>query len=159
MNDSTPRVVFAVLCLAGLIAILCGAFLEVGRQQRSPTISSRHFRWRMVSALVWVVLLGSLGYSTLFLWPVTQPGVAPAPVAVKRFGLVLTACMSLMLVAFVLMFFDFYLTAKTRQVQNARRQLEMAEIARLEIERAQNRANEKRQMEGNANSMEGGDVS
>lgn len=137
MNESTPRVVFAALCLLGLIAILCGALFEFGRQKRSPTISSRHFRWRMVSALVWTVILGSLGYATLFLWP-----VPPTAVAVKRFATVLVASMSLMLVAFVLMLFDFYLTSKTRQVQSALMQQELAEIARVEIERAQRLAQE-----------------
>jgi membrane-bound ClpP family serine protease len=151
MNDSTPRVVFAVLCLVGLVAILCGALFEFGRQKRSPTISSRHFRWRMVSALVWTVILGCLGYATLFLWPVTSPGVAPTAVAIKRFATVLIASMSLMLVAFVLMLFDFYLTSQTRRAQNARMQLEMAEIARIEIERAQQRAEQKR--------LEGGEIS
>ena len=150
MNESTPRVVFAVLCLVGLVAILCGALYEFGRQKRSPTISNRHFRWRLLSALVWTVILGSLGYATLFLWP--NP---PTAVGVRRFATVLVASMSLMLVAFVLMLFDFYLTSKTRQVQSARMQQELADIAHIEIERAQRRAQENRAVE---RQIEGGET-
>lgn len=146
-----PRVVFAVLCLVGLIAILCGALFEFGRQKRAATISSRHFRWRMVSALLWVIILGSLAYATIFLWP-----VPPTQQTVRRFGAVLAGSMSLMLLAFVLMLFDFYLTSKTRQAQSARMRLEMAEIARIEIERAQQRANGNRSVE---RQPEGGETS
>ena len=130
MNDSTPRYVFAALCLLGLIAIWCGAALEFSRQKRGATISRRHFRWRMVSALLWTLILSSLAYATLWLWPQTTAEA-------RKFGAVLAGSMALMMLAFVLMIFDFYLTAQTRKIQTARMEHDLGEIARLEIERAQ----------------------
>lgn len=135
MNDST-RFLFAALCFLGLTAILSGAAWEWRRQKRGATISARHFRWRMVSALLWTLILGSLGWATLFSWPASRQDVVTA----QRFGAVLAGAMMLMMVAFVLMIFDFYLTAKTRQIQTARMQHDLGEIARREIERAQSEA-------------------
>jgi hypothetical protein len=146
MNDSTPRFIFAALCLLGLITIWCGAVFEARRQQKSPTISKRHFRWRMVSALLWTLILGSLAYATLFTWPVPKDYDS-----VRRFGAILAGSLMLMMVAFMVIIFDFYLTAQTRRIQTARMQQDLGEIARVEIERAQR---EKKQAEGQ---IEGGE--
>lgn len=132
MNSATPRFIFAALCLIGLLVIALGAAWEWRRQTRGATISARHFRWRMISALLWCVTLGSLAYATLALWPTNPHDHAQ----VLRFGRVLSGSLLLMLLGFVLMAFDFYLTAKTRQLQTARMRRDLDEIARQEIERA-----------------------
>jgi hypothetical protein len=140
MNDSTPRFIFAAMCLLGLVTIWCGAVFEARRQQRTPTISKRHFRWRMVSALLWTIILGSLAYATLFTWPVVGDYNS-----VRRFGAILAGSLLLMMVAFMVIIFDFYLTAQTRKIQTARMHQDLGEIARVEIERAQQ---EKKRSEG-----------
>ncbi len=131
MNDSI-RFLFAAFCFLGLTAILSAAAWEWRRQKRDATISARHFRWRMISALLWTLILGSLGWAMLFSWP-TRGDIVTA----QRFGAILAGAMLLMMVAFVVMIFDFYLTAKTRQIQSARIQHDLGEIARQELERAQ----------------------
>lgn len=139
MNDSS-RFLFAALCFGGLLAIAGGAWWERGRQKRGATISKRHFRWRMVSAALWILILGSLGWATLFSWPADRADVVKG----QRFSVILAGSMLLMLVGFILMAFDFYLTAKTRQIQTARLEHDLGELARREIEaaklEAQNRA-------------------
>lgn len=135
-----------MLCL---IAVWCGALFEIGRQKRGATISKRHFRWRMASALLWTLILGSLAYALLFLWPDSGVNLANASAAEKlkahRFVALASGAMILLLPAFALLFFDFYLTAQTRRLQNARLHQDLGEIARREIERAQLEAQKRAQ--------------
>jgi hypothetical protein len=138
MNDSTVRFIFATLCTAGLITIWGAVLFELRRQQQSATISQRHLRWRMVSAVLWTLILGCLTYGTLFSWPVHGDAVST-----KRFGAILGGSILLMMVAFVVIIFDFYLTVQTRKIQTARMQQDLGEIARLEIERAKRAHQEK----------------
>ncbi|HEX8464865.1 MAG TPA: hypothetical protein VF627_09640 [Abditibacterium sp.] len=135
MNDYTPRFLFAALCLLCLIAIGCAAAWEMRRQKRAATISKRHFRWRMASAALWLLILGSLAYANLFLWPV-GPDRAQMERMGQKFIAVVGGSMALMLIGFLLLFFDLYLTSKTRQIQNARLQIELGEMAQHEIEEA-----------------------
>ncbi|RYG67218.1 hypothetical protein EON80_14025 [bacterium] len=146
MNDSSARFIFAALCLLGLVTIWCGAVFEARRQQLTPTISKRHFRWRMVSALLWTLILGSLAYATLFSWPTPKD-----PLSTRRFGAVVAGSLALILVAGVVTIFDFYLTAQTRRIQLANMQQDLGEIARIEIERVQREQKEKQESEGGEN--------
>ena len=132
MNDYPPRFAFAALCLICMVALGCGAAWEMRRQKRGATISRRHFRWRMASAMLWLLILGSLAYATLFLWP-HGPN---AKVIGQKFIAVVGGSMALMLIGFMLLFFDLYLTSKTRKIQTARLQIELSELARHEIEEA-----------------------
>jgi polyferredoxin len=132
MNDSSIRFIFAGLCILGLVTIWCGVGFEGRRQQRTPTISKRHFRWRLVSAGLWTLILGSLAYGTLFSWP--TPGDL---VTARRFGAIVAGSFALIFLALIVVAFDFYLTAQTRRIQTARMHQNMDEMARIEIERAQ----------------------
>ncbi len=140
MTNSTPRFLFAGLCLICLVAIWCGALFEIGRQKRGATISQRHFRWRMVSALLWTLILSSFAYATLFAWPMSRADELTA----RRFLVITSGATALIIPAFALIIFDFYLTAQTRRIQNARLNQDLGEIARLEIERAQFEAQNRR---------------
>ncbi len=136
MNDDKTRFVFAAFCLLGLVAVWCGALFEIGRQKRGGAISKRHFRWRMISALLWTLILGTLCFATLRFWP----GATSNAENVKRFVPLILGAIALMLPAFVLLIFDFYLTAQTRRLQTTRMKQDLGEIARREIERAQTEA-------------------
>lgn len=133
MNDSTPRFIFAGFCVLCLTAIWCGALFEIGRQKRGGAISKRHFRWRMISVLLWTLILGALAFATLRYWPASRADTDNA----RRFVLISSTAIALLLPAFLLLIFDFYLTAQTRRLQTARANQDLGEIARFEIERAQ----------------------
>ena len=133
MIDATPRFFFAGFCLLCLVAVWCGALFEIGRQKRGAAISVRHFRWRMISALLWTLILGMLAFATLRFWPADATDIVNA----RRFVPLVSGAMALLLPAFVLLAFDFYLTAQTRRLQTARMNQDLGEIARREIERAQ----------------------
>ncbi len=135
MNDSTPRFLFAGLGALCLVAIWCGALFEIGRQKRGATISARHFRWRMASALLWTLIVGSLVYALLFSWP--WPLKDADPRTAKRFIALTLGAILLLLPAFALLFFDLYLTAQTRRLQTARLDQDLSEVARRAIEEAQ----------------------
>jgi hypothetical protein len=66
---SNSRLVFAVLCAAGVLAICAGAALEIGRWRRGEILSSRQFRARMVSAAIWITILMTNLYAVTALWP------------------------------------------------------------------------------------------
>lgn len=133
MTDSTPRFIFAGFCVLCLTAIWCGALFEIGRQKRGGAISKRHFRWRMISVALWTLILGALAFATLRFWPESRADIVNA----RRFLAITSTAIALLLPAFLLLIFDFYLTAQTRRLQTARANQDLGEIARFEIERAQ----------------------
>ncbi len=140
MPDSTLRFIFAGLCSLCLVAVWCGALFEIGRQERGATISKRHFRWRMISVALWTLILGMLLFATLRFWPQSKADFVNA----RRFVPLVSSAIALMLPAFALLAFDFYLTAQTRRLQTARMNQDLGEVARREIERAQLEAQAKR---------------
>jgi len=148
MNDDKTRFVFAAFCLLGWVAVWCGALFEIGRQKRGATISKRHFRWRMISALLWSLILGMLAFATLRFWPSGRADTVNA----QRFVALASSAIALLLPAFALLFFDFYLTAQTRRLQTAHMKQDLGEIARREIERAQ--ADAKARAQNRENSKE-----
>lgn len=133
MTDSTTRFLFAGFCSLCLVAVWCGALFEIGRQKRGATISKRHFRWRMISALLWTLILGLLLFATLRFWPYSPADKENA----KRFVALSSSAILLLLPAFALLVFDFVLTAQTRRLQTAHMNQDLGEIARREIARAQ----------------------
>ncbi len=147
MTDSTTRFLFAGFCILSLVAVWCGALFEIGRQKRGGAISKRHFRWRMISALLWTLILGTLAFATLRYWPQNLKDIENA----RRFVPLVSSAIALLLPAFALLFFDFYLTAQTRKLQTAHLNQDLGELARREIEKAQADA------AARARTLEGGD--
>ena len=132
MNVHTTRYVFALLCLTGLVAIATAAYVEVSRMRRGETaLTPRHFRWRMISASLWVLILGSLAYGTLFEWPLNSHDENH----MRRFSIILVGAMSLMMLAMVLFAVDVVLTMRERQQQRESYVRDVHDLARKEIEK------------------------
>lgn len=132
---------FAILCLAALIAVATGAVLEIGRARRAAAneeagaevgtlVSRNQFRLRMLSALVWMIVLGSLAYATLFLWP--SPGDA---VTARRFVSVISGAVLLIFIGLFLLFYDMWLVARQRRLQEKHFEHQLNAMAQAEIER------------------------
>lgn len=117
MESNNIRFIFALLCCTGLVAIATGAYLEIARVRRKTSvISPRHLRWRMLSTLVWVLILGSLAYATLFEWP-PGPGHPQGAEKFQRFSAIMLGSMLLMMVATFLFAIDLTMTLKERRAQ------------------------------------------
>lgn len=153
MNDSTLRFLSAAFCLLCLTAVWCGAGLEIGRQKRAATISQRHFRWRMIAAALWTLILGLLAYATLRYWPSGPKYSAQYTESARHFVPLASTAIALLLPAFLLLIFDFYLTAQSRRLQTAHLNQDLGALARREIEQAQADAAAKRAQ----NPQSGGD--
>ena len=132
MIPVSTRVIFAVLCAVGFVAICAGLVFELGRLRRGDSgLSARQLRWRLLSGSLWLLVLGSLFYATLFQWPVNKADVETA----RRFASIIVGSMGLLVIALILTAFDIYLTLTASQVQRARFELKANEMARREIER------------------------
>ncbi len=132
MIPLSTRVVFSVLCAIGFVAISAGLAFEFGRLKRGDSgLSARQLRWRLLSGTLWLLVLGSLFYATLFLWPTGRADVITA----RRFAAIVTGSMALLILALVLTAFDVYLTVAASAAQRARFEREAGEMARQEIER------------------------
>lgn len=155
MNDPNSRFLSAGFCLLCLVAVWCGALFEIGRQKRGATISPRHFRWRMISALLWSLILGLLILASLRFWPQNSADTENA----KRFVALSSGAILLLLPAFALLIFDFYLTAQTRKLQTAHLDQDLGALARREIEAAQQEAKNKQEARNRAQNSESGENS
>lgn len=147
MNSDFIRLVFSAICAAGIVAIAVAAVFERGRLKRGVSaLSARHFRWRMVSALLWILILASLGTATLFFWPpanLTPAQLSPAQlVSVRRFTGLVSGAMVLLMLAIVIMTFDFYFTLLAQKRATLEFSRDRAQKAREEIERATKRGSE-----------------
>jgi len=132
MDFTTVRIVFSLLCFLGFIAIATGTFLEVGRHRRGEgVIGPRHFRWRMVSASLWIIILLSLAYGTMFEWP-----KSPQDEEGKlRMFAILMGAMLLMVIAMGLFGVDLMLTMKARQMHRGKFSRNLNTMATQEIDR------------------------
>lgn len=146
MNSDSIRVLFAAICAAAIVALCAGAIFEWGRFKRGVSpLSTRHFRWRMVSAFLWLLILGAFGYSTIFLWPsqALSPGgakLSPADlVQMSRFVTLISGAVVLLMIALLIMSFDFYFTVMAQKRLSTQFGRERARLAREEIERASKR--------------------
>ncbi|RYX86777.1 hypothetical protein EON83_00930 [bacterium] len=132
MSTAIVRLVFASLCGIFFITIGGVAIWEWLRFNRNESaLSPRHFRWRMLSAFTWLGVLGAFFISTAFLWPQSKAEVEQA----RRFLLVSSSALLLMLFAFALMAVDIFWTIQVGRQSANRRSRESQETLLREIER------------------------
>ena len=132
MPAQTLRLIFGALCVAGMFAILAGLLFEWGRMKRGDSVlSPRQLRWRIVGGSLWVLVLGSFAYATMFLWPTTLNDVATG----RRFIAVMAGASVLLILALVITAFDAYLTLKGAQLQREKFERDAENLASAEIER------------------------
>jgi len=141
MNPANFRLAFGLLCIAALFAVASGALLEVARARRaasdgsvaeeaSTLVSRNQFRLRMLSAVVWMIVLGSLAYATLRLWP--APGDA---VTARRFVAVVSGAVLLIFIGLFLLAYDMWLMGRRRRLQEKQFERQLNDLAQSEIER------------------------
>ena len=131
MPAQNLRLLFSALCAAGFIAICVGLLFEIGRMRRGNSVlSPRQARWRIVGGTLWLLVIGSLAYATIFLWP--APG---DKVMAQRWVSVVAGAMALLVVALIITMFDVYLTLKGAQLQRQKFERDAGEIAKAEIDR------------------------
>lgn len=131
--DPNPRNIFALLCLLGIVAVAVVAVLEIRRVRRGESlVTIGQFRLRMLSALVWMILLGSTSYAILVLWP--EPNDA---VKALRFFSVVCGIVLLLIIALLLMAYDLWQFSLQRRLREAEFNRQLAAMAQAEIQRAQ----------------------
>jgi hypothetical protein len=138
MAGESAKTVFVASCLLGLVAIAAGALLEIARQRRGESLlRTSQFRLRIFSALIWMIALGSLAYAAAFLWP--QHGAAPAvrKAQAEKFLSVISGAMTLLLIGILLLGYDMWQLARERRLKEAQFNLQLVDMAREEIEKAQ----------------------
>lgn len=137
MNDQLTRYAFAALCGIFFLAIGSAAAWEWNRfRQGQSALSLRHLRWRLLSATVWLLVLGSFAFSSVWLWP-HSPHDVPA---MRRFAVVTAGALLLMMVAFALMAFDIFWTVQIGRRSAVKRTQMSQDTLQRELERAQKRA-------------------
>lgn len=140
------RLVFLGLCAAGWVSIAFAAWGEWSRLKRGEAvISKRQSRWRILSALLWLLILGSLGAATAFYWPEN----APRETQFRFYSLVLGS-MALLLIAVILLLFDVKLTLDAQKLSRKKFEAGLEIIAQHEIEKA--RADSSKPAKTNADS-------
>ena len=126
------RLIFGALCFAGMCAIIAGLLFESGRLKRGDSVlSPRQLRWRVVGGALWVLVLGSFAYATMFLWPNNLGDVATG----KRFIAVMAGATILLVIALIITAFDAYLTLKGAQLQREKFERDAGKLASAEIDR------------------------
>lgn len=111
MSEQFQRGIFALLCLLCVIAVATGAWLEIARTRRGDNLlAPRHFRLRLISAVVWILALLSLAGAVTIWWP------PPHPTDNQRLQLyaVFTGAISLMTIGLLLGVADFWIVSRTR---------------------------------------------
>ncbi len=130
-----PHLFFGGICVFGLIAIFIAALSEFQRLSSGDSVlSRRQSRWRIISAGLWMVILGSLAYASFFLWPETG---APKAAQFRFYRLVLGS-MALMLPALILLVLDVRFTLLAQKLSRRKFEANLEEITRLEIEKMKN---------------------
>jgi hypothetical protein len=133
MDVQITRFIFAALCGVFFLAIGAAAAWEWNRFARGESaLSRRHLRWRMLSAAVWLVVLGSFFYATVALWPQNPSQTALA----KRFLFVSIGASVLMVLAFVLMAVDVFWTVQVGRASAIKRAQVSQDALQRELERA-----------------------
>ena len=133
MSENTARTVFSATCLAGVTIIAVGAGLEILRQRRGEgLLRASQFRLRIFSALVWMILLGSLAYAVAFLWPHGRD-----PIMMKKFASVVSGSLSLLMIALFLLAYDVWQIGQQRRLSELRFGRNLEVMAREEIEKIQ----------------------
>ena len=131
MTAPNLRLLFSVLCAIGFVAIGLGLLFEIGRMRRGASVlSPRQGRWRVFGGLLWLLVIGSLAYATIFLWP--SPG---DKIMAQRYVAVVAGAMVLLVVALVITMFDVFLTFKSAQLQRQKFERDAGKLAKAEIDR------------------------
>lgn len=134
MSTLALRWLFAALCGVFFIAIGGVAGWEWVRFRRGESaLSPRHFRWRALSALTWMLVLAAFFVATVWLWP--QSGADKE--SLKRTAMVLLGGMTLMILAFVLMAVDVFWTVQVGRRAKLRRTRQGQESLQRELDRVQ----------------------
>jgi hypothetical protein len=132
MSDATGRMIFAMLCLLAMIAITGGGVLELLRFKRGESMLRRgQLGLRLFSAFVWLILLGSLAYAVMLLWPTD---VASA----RKFAAVISGSLFLLFIAIFLLAYDVWQVGRQRRLQERTFQRNLEGFAREEIQKIQN---------------------
>ena len=132
MSTTVVRLIFAALCGVFFFTIGGVALWEWLRFRRKESaLSPRHLRFRLLSALTWLVVLGTFFVSTLFLWPQSKAEVVLA----RRFVMVSSSGLALMIVAFVLMSIDIFWTVQVGRLNALKRSRQTQEALQRELER------------------------
>ena len=140
MSEITTRVVFSGTCIAGVAIIAVAAIMEIVRQKRGESLLRvGQFRLRIFSALVWMILLGSLAYAVAFLWPQGRD-----PITMRKFASVIGGSLSLLFIALFLLAYDVWQVGQQRRTSERKFNRNLEEMARMEIEKIQS---EKKQPE------------
>lgn len=134
MNVQITRYLFAALCGVFFFVIAGAAAWEWNRFARGESaLSKRHLRWRLLSAFVWLLVLGSFAYTCAFLWPHSAQNKAE----IYRAAVVMAGATLLMLVGFGLMSFDIFWTVQIGRKGAAKRAQISHDTLQRELERAQ----------------------
>jgi hypothetical protein len=129
------RLFFIGICVFGIFAIFIAALIEFQRLKTGDAVlSRRQSRWRIISSVLWIIILGSLAYATAFLWP--EPG-APQPVQM-RFMRIVVGSIALMVPAFILLALDLRFTLLAQKLSRLKFEAGLEEMTRQEILKAQN---------------------
>lgn len=132
--ENLVRLIFIALCVMGVFLIGVSALFEFGRAQRGESLlSPRHFRWRMISAVLWILVLGSFAFATLFLWPRGPGDILMG----KRFGAVIAGATLLLIIACATNLYDVVMTLQERGKHQVEFLRDLESLAREEAERAQ----------------------
>lgn len=152
MSDDRARFGFALLCALLMVAIGMGAVWEIARFRRSVReesakaaigeaaadagglVSTRQLRLRLLSAALWMAVLGALAYAVTVLWPLEGRSLQ-GKAQVSRFATVVGGALCLMLVAFALLVYDVIQVARQQRLQTARLHQSFADMARSEAAR------------------------
>ena len=131
MSEATARTLFSATCLAGVAIIVVAALMEILRQKRGESLlRAGQFRLRIFSALVWVILLGSLAYAVAFLWPHGRD-----PIMMKKFAAVIGGSLSLLMIALFLLAYDVWQIGQQRRSSERKFNRNLEVMAREEIEK------------------------
>ena len=124
MSTDTARSTFAILCVLGIIALGTGALLEVARKRRGDSLlGARHFNLRMMSALIWLIVLASLFYAVTMLWP--QPNDKEQA---QRFLSVISGAFLLLAIALGLLVYDVWAVVRAGQQSESRFNQQLATL-------------------------------
>jgi len=136
MSTPTAKIAFAVLCLLGILAVGIGALLEISRKRQGNTVVTPvQFKLRMISAVIWMIVLGSLFYAVVFLWPQRGLGMETERQA-RQFLSVVSGSFLLIAVALGLLVYDLWRLAREGRVHEARFNQQLIALAHAEVERA-----------------------
>jgi len=131
MSDATGRMIFAMLCLLAMIAITGGGVLEILRFKRGESmLRPGQLGLRLFSALVWLILLGSLAYGVMLLWPTDAASA-------RKFAAVISGALFLLFIAIFLLAYDVWQVGRQRRLQERTFQRNLEGFAREEIQKIQ----------------------